>query len=220
MPQQFEGKTMRSTRLTRPLILASQSPRRAALLSQIGLSFQVLPADLAETPPGAGEDVREWAMRMAGAKAATAARLLPADTPALVLGADTVVLVSTTDTRAPFLHGFPVQLLGKPRDAAEARQMLGMLSGLRHTVVSAFALRAHPEGTEVSEAVETLVRFRALAPEEIDAYVADGEPLDKAGSYGIQGKGAVLVDGIEGDYFTVVGLPLARVWVALAPWRE
>lgn len=204
--------------LTRPLVLASASPRRAELLAQLGLPFQALPAHLPEPPPAVGEDVLAWARAAALAKARATAAMLPA-TPALVLGADTVVLLSTDTAAAPCLHGRPVRVLGKPRDDAEARAMLQALSGRAHTVVSAFALLCHPEGEAVTEAVETTVTFQALTARDIDEYIASGEPRDKAGAYGIQGRGAVLVAGISGDYYTVVGLPLARLWQILAPWR-
>ena len=141
-------------------------------------------------------------------------------TPALLLGADTVVVLPGGGLDAPCLHGQPARLLGKPRDLDDARAMLRALSGTSHVVVSAFALLAHPEGTEVTEAVTTTVRFRPLDDAEIAAYLATGEPLDKAGAYGIQGRGAVLIDGIAGDYYTVVGLPLTRLWLALDAWRQ
>ncbi|HEY3416057.1 MAG TPA: Maf family protein, partial [Armatimonadota bacterium] len=118
---------MHPSPLTRPFILASQSPRRAALLRQIGLAFHALPAHLDEAPPIAGEEVREWAMRIAAEKAAATAHLLPADEKTLILGADTVVVVATTEPGTPCLQGQPVQVLGKPRDADDARRMLEML---------------------------------------------------------------------------------------------
>lgn len=206
------------TPLRRPLVLASASPRRADLLTQIGLSFRVLPSHIDEPPPGIDEDVAAWAQRAAADKArATAALLPPQD--ALVLGADTIVVVPTEMRDLPSLHNHPVQVFGKPRDIAEARRMLQVLSGRTHTVISAFALLDHPAGSLHIEAVETDVRFRELSPADIETYLTSGEPMDKAGAYGIQGLGAVLIDGIRGDYYTVVGLPLAPVWCALAPWR-
>jgi len=203
--------------LTLPLVLASASPRRAELLAQIGLAFTALPSHVPEPPPLPGDDLLAWAQHAALEKARMTAELLPAD-PALVLGADTVVVLPTERPVAPLLHGQPVTVLGKPRDAAEATTMLTTLSGRAHAVISAFALVHHPSGEAITDVVETQVFFRRLSAEEIAAYVASGEPLDKAGAYGIQGFGAVLVDRIEGDYFTVVGLPLARVWQRLAPW--
>ncbi|HOF89178.1 MAG TPA: Maf family protein [Armatimonadota bacterium] len=206
------------TLLRRPLVLASASPRRAELLRQIGLDFRRLPAHTAESPPAPGQEVLAWAQQAALDKARAA---LPAlDAPALVLGADTVVLAPADDPALPRLHGGPVRVLGKPGDAADARAMLRALSGREHTVVSAFALVEYPEGREITDAVATRVRFRPLTDGEIGAYVATGEPLDKAGAYGIQGLGAVLVESITGDYSTVVGLPLTRLWQRLAPWRR
>jgi septum formation protein len=205
--------------LSRPLILASASPRRAELLTQIGLDFRVCPAHADEPPPSPGEDVVDWARQIAEAKARATAALLPAD-PVLVLGADTVVLITGgEDVAAPCYRGKPASVLGKPRDAADARAMLRRLSGRKHVVLSAFAVLAHPEDTLVTCAVATTVRFRHLDDAEIDAYIAMGEPLDKAGAYGIQGRGAVLIHDIDGDYYTVVGLPLAELWSTLAPWR-
>ncbi|OPZ83175.1 MAG: Maf-like protein YhdE [bacterium ADurb.Bin429] len=203
--------------LRRPLILASSSPRRAELLRQIGLDFRILPAHVEEPPPTYGQEVTEWARQAALDKARAALPIL--DTPALVLGADTVVLAPTDDPALPRLHEVPVRVLGKPDDDADAHAMLRDLSGREHTVLSAFALITHPEGREIAEAVETRVRFRELTEGEIADYVATGEPRDKAGAYGIQGLGAVLVESITGDYNTVVGLPLSHLWQRIQPWR-
>lgn len=206
--------------LTRPLILASASPRRADLLAQIGVPCRVLPAEIEEPPPAPGEDVRAWACAMAAAKArAVAPRLAE---PALILGADTMVLLPAREDdpmgQLPRLRGLPVHVLGKPADAAEARSMLQALSGRTHVVLSAFALYRHPEAQLETDAVETTVTFRPLSSRDIEAYLATGEPLDKAGAYGIQGRGAVLIDRIDGDYATVVGLPLSRLWEQLAAY--
>jgi septum formation protein len=176
----------------RRLILASASPRRRELLAQIGVTFDVEVADVDE-----GDDPRANAVDKARA---VAARHRGED--ALVLGADTEVVVDGS-------------VLGKPVDDAHAREMLRHLAGRTHSVVSAYALVDCATGDEVVRAVETDVTFRPLTDDDIDAYVATGEPLDKAGAYGIQGRGAVLVERIDGDYFTVVGLPLADLTVAL-----
>jgi len=159
-----------------------------------------------------------WAQHAALAKARASAAQLPPD-PALVLGADTVV-VAPYHGAGPSLHQQTVCVLGKPRDAGDACAMLRMLSGREHVVLSAFALVTHPAGHAHTEVVETRVRFRSLSAAEIAEYLATGEPLDKAGAYGIQGRGAVLVEEIVGDYYTVVGLPLTRLWQALAPYRR
>lgn len=213
---------MPALQLRRPLLLASASPRRAALLRQIGLDFVRHAAHGRETPPHAGEDLREWAPRAALDKARAVAATLP-DAPMLLLGADTVVLLPADGEAPPglpLLDGAPVHVLGKPDNAAAAVVMLRALSGRRHAVLSAFALLAHPEGEAVTDLVVTDVLFRTLSHDEIDDYVASGEPLDKAGAYGIQGRGAILVERIAGDYATIVGLPLSRLWQALLPWRD
>lgn len=208
-----------SIHLQRALILASASPRRAELLRQIGLPFSVLPAYIAEPPPRPGQDVCAWAAEAATAKAMACAAALDHQ-HALVLGADTVVLHRVVAMpEAPTWEGMPVEVMGKPTDEADARRMLRALSGTTHTVVSALALLAHPEGTVNVEVVATEVTFRPLDDAEIAWYLATGEPFDKAGAYGIQGQGAVLVSALQGDYYTVVGLPLARLWAMIAPWR-
>ncbi len=208
---------MATVTLSRSLVLASASPRRAALLAQIGLAARIIPAHIEEPPPAIGDDLHDWLCRTATAKARATAALLPPDA-CLILGADTVVALSGK-AAGPCRQGQPVRLLGKPTDVDDARRMLRSLSGRTHDVLSAFAVLCHPEGTVISEVATTHVVFRSLAAEEIETYLATGEPLDKAGAYGIQGRGAVLVDRIEGDYYTVVGLPLARLWACLAPWR-
>lgn len=195
--------------LARPLVLASASPRRADLLAQVGLSFEVRVSNVPEEADETGRDAAEVAGAHAREKALAIARELP---ERLVLGADTVVV----------LEG---EVLGKPTDAEQARGMLGRLSGREHEVITAVALALNDgRGTRVLDehAERTRVRFRALSAAEIEAYVATGEPLDKAGAYGIQGRGALLVRAIEGCYFTVVGLPLSSTWEMLVRlgWPE
>jgi septum formation protein len=205
--------------LTRPLILASASPRRAELLAQIGLAFTACASDIDEPAPAPGENLLTWITDAAGAKARAMVSRTPS--PALVLSADTVVVLPTpTAVSAPLLRGGPVAVLGKPRDADDATRMLCALSGITHTVITAFALLTLPEWTLITHVVETRVQFRDLSADEIAAYIRTGEPLDKAGAYGIQGIGAILVEKIVGDYYTVVGLPLARLYAELAPWRK
>ena len=175
------------------LILASASPRRQCLLRQLGLSFTVVPADLAEAP-AAGETPAAYVVRVAREKAAAVARRFP---QALVLAADTIVV----------LDG---EILGKPQSAADARRMLARLSGRQHTVLTGLALlRSCPE-LMLCDTVSTRVRFRELHCEEIAHYVASGEPLDKAGAYAIQGDAAAFVAAIEGCYTNVIGLPRRR----------
>jgi len=176
------------------IILASASPRRAALLRQIGLSFRIQPSSLDEngagTTPGDTPEVRAGTLARAKAEE-VAARLARG----LVIGADTIVVCEGT-------------AFGKPGDRDEAQRMLLQLAGRTHRVVTGIALvQAETRRIEVAIAV-TMVRMRAFDRAEAAAYVATGEPLDKAGAYAIQGRGALLVEEIEGDYSTVVGLPL------------
>jgi septum formation protein len=177
-------------------VLASSSPRRRQLLELLGLTFDVVPADIDETWKN-GEAPAVHAERLAREKAAVVAR-----PEALVVGADTIVVIGG-------------EILGKPRDAGEARAMLRRLSGRDHEVFTAVAALWH--GTMSSGTNRTAVHVRPLDEETIAAYVATGEPLDKAGAYGIQGYGAVLVERIEGDYFTVMGLGLGLFVDLLGP---
>jgi len=170
-----------------PVVLASESPRRRQLLELLGLTFEVSPSDLDETWRN-GEPPAAHAERLAREKAAARAR-----PGAVVIGADTIVVVDGT-------------ILGKPRDAAGAGAMLRRLAGREHDVYTGVAVAYG--GRTASGVRRTTVTFRALDDATIAAYVATGEPLDKAGAYGIQGYGAVLVERIDGDYFTVMGLGL------------
>lgn len=173
------------------LVLASQSPRRQDLLRQAGIPFIVVPAAVNEDPLP-GEDPRVHVERLAREKA-LAVSAAPEDT---VLGADTVVVVDG-------------QILGKPRDAADAARMLRLLSGREHQVITGICLR---QGDQlVTDAETTSVRFVPLTEDDIRDYVASGEPLDKAGAYAIQGLASRFIDRLEGCYSNVVGLPLARV---------
>ena len=155
----------------------------------IGIAHEVMPADIDETYQ-TGEEPRAHAVRLAREKA-EAVRTRATD--ALVIAADTIVIVDG-------------DVLGKPRDASEASEMLARLAGRAHTVVTAVALARH--GWLVSGAEEVAVRFRPLDAAEIARYVSTGEPMDKAGAYGIQGYGATIVERIDGDFFAVMGLPL------------
>jgi septum formation protein len=179
-----------------PLVLASGSPRRRRMLAELGLDFTLAVADIAEVAQP-GESPADFARRLAGEKAAAVALRHPAS---WVLAADTVVARSG-------------RILGKPADSEDAAAMLAALSGHWHTVWTGFALR---RGRDVlAEVVATEVRFAELSDPLIRAYVATGEPLDKAGAYGIQGRGGLLVREIRGSYSNVVGLPLAEVIAAL-----
>ncbi|MCZ6753711.1 MAG: septum formation inhibitor Maf [Gemmatimonadetes bacterium] len=172
----------------RELILASRSPRRRQLLEMLGIPVQVRPADIHETTRP-NETPTEYAERLAVEKAGA----VPGE---YVLGADTIVV----------LEG---DVLEKPADAEEAVAMLLRLQGRTHQVITACALHS-PTGLHTATDV-TRVTFRPAGEDLIRAYVATGEPLDKAGAYGIQGYGAALVEGIEGDFFGVMGLPVRRV---------
>jgi len=184
---------------THRLILASASPRRRELLRMLGLDFEILVSNAEESkgelPDSPGEQVMELAARKAG----EIAGLHP---DALVIAADTIVVAEK-------------QILGKPGDEEDARRMLSFLSGRWHEVYTGVALVKAAEKKRLVDYERTRVKFRPLSREEIDRYIRSGEPMDKAGAYGIQGLGAVLVERIEGCYFNVVGLPLAKLALML-----
>ncbi len=177
----------------KPVVLASGSPRRRELLAQMGVTeFEVLPARGEETAP-AGLAPADYVTYLARQKAREVAVLRPDHT---VIGADTVVV----------LDG---QVLGKPADRADAVRMLTALSGRAHEVYTGIAVCVGER--ELTHAECTKVWFRPLTQAEIEAYVDSGEPMDKAGGYGIQGKACVMIRGIEGDYYNVVGLPVCAL---------
>ncbi|MFH2125073.1 MAG: Maf family protein [Pseudomonadota bacterium] len=180
-------------RLTRGsgLVLASASPRRREMLTHLGLHFRLAPAHIDENLLP-GESAVQAAQRLATAKAA-AVHVAPNDT---VLAADTLVVLGE-------------EIMGKPKDAQEAAQMLRKLSGARHEVLTGYCLLN--ESWQKVGLGRSLVTFRELSDAEIAAYVATGEPLDKAGAYAVQGVGAALVKEVSGSYTNVVGLPLAAV---------
>jgi len=194
-----------------PVILASASPRRAALLRQAGILFVTVPSAVEDDTPTPGVDAIAHVQQAALAKARGAASQVG---EGLVIGADTLVV----------LEG---EALGKPRDPEDAARMLRRLAGRTHQVVTGVALVEVSAGIERRASTRherTTVTFRDLSDDDIQAYVATGEPLDKAGAYGIQGRGALLVSGIEGCYTNVVGLPLARLACmlrdfGLSPWQ-
>ena len=174
------------------LILASGSPRRAHLLWAAGIAYEAVPADIDETLLE-GEQAETYVRRLSATKARTVASKRPGSA---VLGADTVVIVDS-------------QILGKPHDADHARHMLRLLSGRWHEVMTGVTLLAG--NRELSEIVVTKVEFAPLTTEEIEWYVASGEPLDKA-AYGIQSLGSRYVTRVDGSYSNVVGLPIAEVY--------
>ena len=178
------------------IVLASRSPRRAELLRSAGFDFIVRPVDIDETP-GPGEAALEVACRLAEEKNLA----VQAGPDEIILAADTVVVLGS-------------EIMGKPADAADARRMLTALSGRKHEVITAISLRSGARITNDSES--SSVWFSSLSEAEIESYIASGEPMDKAGSYGIQGIASRYIDRIDGSYTNVVGLPVAMVYRRLA----
>ncbi len=173
------------------IVLASSSPRRKALLEQIGLEFTV-DARAQEDAALAGDDPRRLVEELSRRKAASVREHHP---DSLIIAADTIGVVAG-------------RIIGKPHSENEAREILSLLSAKAHTVITGFTVLDTGSGKSVSRSVETTVYMKPLTQAEIKNYVQTGEPLDKAGAYAIQGLGAVLVEKIEGDYFNVMGLPL------------
>jgi septum formation protein len=176
------------------IILASTSPRRKEILENIKLNFEIVPSPYEEDmslPLTPTELVKELSKGKASAVASNY-------TDAVVIGADTIVA-----------HGEKV--LGKPKSVEQAKEMLKMLSGTTHSVITGLTVIDTATGTMYNEAIETKISLKELSDKEIDAYIATGEPMDKAGSYAIQGFAALFVTKIEGDYFGVMGLPVSRL---------
>src|SRR5437016_9377567 len=181
------------------LVLASASPRRSELLRNAGIAFAVYPPQVDETRHNQEPPIK-YAQRVARDKARAVSKQ---DPDAIVLGADTIVVVGR-------------EILGKPRDAADAARMLRRLSGRAHKVITAVALTgSNPQKFEDVRAESTKVFFNRLSSADIRDYVASGEPMDKAGAYAIQGRASRWIPKIEGCYFNVVGLPVARVFAML-----
>lgn len=190
------------------LILASASPRRAQILCDAGISFEIARANVNERPR-LGESARVMTRRLAQAKAQIVAKTLGKKRlQTIVIGADTTVEVKG-------------ELLGKPQSIAGARKMLRKLAGRTHLVVTSVAAIRLPDHAEVIVTETTRVRFAPLSAEDIAEYLATGEPLDKAGAYAVQGIGGRFIESIDGCYFNVVGLPLARLYRMLSGlgWR-
>jgi nucleoside triphosphate pyrophosphatase len=189
----FSYHQSRTTAMKR-IILASASPRRKELLEKIGLKFEVESSDYAE-------DMRselspdELARSISLEKAKVVASK---HKNAIVIAADTFII-------------FRGKILGKPNTQAEARKMLMMLKGKSHSVITGFTILDADKNKILTKSVETIINVKNLTSEEVNAYVKSGEPLDKAGAYGIQGLGSVIVEKIEGDYFNVIGLPLSAL---------
>ncbi len=183
-----------------PIVLASGSPRRRELLTALGLEFEVCPSNAPEPPPAPGERPEDYARRMARVKTMEVAVLYP---ESVVLGADTIVVRADVSG--------PEAVLGKPADDADALAMLASLSGKEHMVVTGCCLALPGKSIPVVQAVSTRVRMRQSSEGELSAYIATGEPHDKAGAYAIQGLGAFLVESVQGSYTNVVGLPVSEV---------
>jgi len=180
------------------IILASQSPRRIELLNRFGIKYQCIPAELNEFfQPG--EDAVEGVQRIAKEKAFTVAQQAKSS---IIIAADTIVVCNR-------------KVLGKPLNEDDARDKLSLLSGKKHEVITGLCVLNSANRFFKLEAEITAVYFRRLTEKEISNYIATGEPMDKAGAYGIQGLGAVFVEGIEGCFFNVVGLPLHRLYKML-----
>jgi septum formation protein len=177
------------------LILASASPRRAEILRDAGIIFSAIPSDVDETSIP-GESAQEHVQRLAEAKADMVA--VNSIGPAIVIGADTVVTVDE-------------HIIGKPRSTEDARRTLLELSGRVHSVITGVTLIRLPDAERINFVELTQVHFSPLSPEEISQYLATDEPYDKAGAYAIQGRAGRYIPRIEGCYFNVVGLPLARL---------
>lgn len=182
------------------LVLGSASPRRAALLTQLGLRFEQIVSPEPEPEP-ADHAPADYVGHAAAAKAAAVGRLTGMADDTVIIGADTVVVLGQ-------------DILGKPRDRQDAAAMLARLAGRTHAVYTGVCLR-RGAGLQLVGVEVTRVHMRPLPPRDIDWYVASGEPLDKAGAYGIQGLGARFIERIEGCYYNVVGLPLARLCALL-----
>lgn len=179
-------------------ILASGSPRRRELLSAAGLDFEVVVSDADEDSISKDAPVDIYVQELALLKAAAAAKLVLKKKDAIIIAADTIV---TLDGK----------ILGKPRDKDDAFDMLKSLSGRKHSVYTGYCIMSIKNGFTVCNSVKTDVFFKELDDDLIRRYIKTGEPMDKAGAYGIQGKGAILADKIDGDYFNVVGLPVSAL---------
>jgi len=190
------------------IVLASASPRRAEILRNAGIPFETL-AEIVDESRRPGELRADFVRRLALTKARAAASVLRDPDDTLFIGADTVVVARD-------------EILGKPESADDARRMLGLLSGAVHEVHTGLAVIRRPGAAEAVVEEITRVTFAPLTKDEIDAYVATNEPFDKAGAYGIQSIGGRYVTRIEGCYFNVMGLPLARLWTLLREfgWKD
>lgn len=182
----------------RKIILASGSPRRKQILEQVGLNFTVEVSDYEEKSiPGVSPS--EFVETLSLEKANVVAKN---HNDAIIIGADTIVVLDN-------------QILGKPKTKQDAREMLKKLSGNTHSVFTGFTIIDTVNKRTITNHVETKIRFKNLSEEEIRAYIETGEPMDKAGAYGVQDKGALFVEHIEGDYSSVMGLPIVKIFEIL-----
>lgn len=200
MPEFFSTESLhRLMKKSKPsLILASNSPRRFALLKQLHLEFSVVPAEIREEIQR-DESPKDYVLRIALAKAEQVSDRYPECT---VIGADTIVVIGN-------------KILGKPEDKARAKEMLRELEGKEHDVITGISVMNRSKNIVLGRTVKTRVKMKALSEEEIDAYILTNEPLDKAGGYGIQEMGAVFIEEIKGSYTNVVGLPLHTLYELL-----
>ncbi|QMV43807.1 Maf family protein [Cohnella cholangitidis] len=189
--------------VTQHLVLASSSPRRQELISLLGLPVRIMPSQVSEETPTewSPEEIVEG-LSLRKALAVKKDLTNPAEQSSIIVGSDTIVV----------LNG---QVMGKPRDEHDAREMLGKLSGATHEVYTGVTCLRVSDGKTVTSHRVTKVSMRPLSAGQISRYVATGEPMDKAGAYGIQEIGSLLVESIEGDYFNVVGLPVSLLAVLL-----
>jgi len=181
-----------------PLALASRSPRRRELLERLGISPLVIPTGVDERNRGGHESPRDYVVRLAGSKAAAAAGQARRDGARVCLGADTIVEIDG-------------EVLEQPLDRADAIRLLGAIGGRWHRVWTGLCLVHVPSGARVSDSECSRVFFERLSTRDLEIYLDTGEPMDKAGAYGIQGWGGIFVPRIEGDFFNVMGLPLAAL---------
>lgn len=179
-------------------ILASASPRRKEILEAAGMDFDILVSEADEESVPRDVPPKLYVQELALLKAAAAAKTVLKSKQSLIISADTIVT----------LDG---EILGKPSDTDNAKEMLRMLSARTHEVYTGYCIMRISDGKTVCNSVCTQVKFKELTDDTIDSYIATGEPMDKAGAYGIQGRGSVLADSISGDYFNVVGLPVSAL---------
>lgn len=215
MPDSIEREGAGAARPLPRVVLASASPRRKELLAAAGIACEVFPSEVEEVMRP-GESAAQFALRMAVEKAEDVAARRSGET-APIVAADTVVVL---DEPAGAVNGVQEAVLGKPESAADAMRMLRRLSGRTHRVLTGICVLNPVSSERQSEVVSTEVRFAGMTEQEIRGYVATGEPVDKAGAYGIQGIASRFVERIDGCYFNVVGLPVPALYRMLLKLRS